>query len=86
MPIWIGDWLNNRKPLDDGYVLYHGGLDASYDDIYAAPLIEQPCADGPNEVCIAWGEEVRYTGDVPLPPEHPDDIAIDARLREALFR
>lgn len=71
MAIWIGDYLHNREPLNaDGLVLFWN--DAG-DRVLCCQVIEEP-GTRPREL----GQMTRYTG--ALPPEHPDDIATDARI------
>lgn len=77
MAIWIGRYYAGG-PLDaDGLVLYRGWV-GRVGSVYAATMVEYPCDDDPNETCGRLAGETPWNG--PLPPEHPDDVATDARI------
>jgi hypothetical protein len=72
MPIWIGDFLHNRKPLEeDGLVLMWG----EGGDVLAAAV-----SDNINHIQF----QKVFTWDGEVPEEHPDDIAFDQAAKERM--
>jgi hypothetical protein len=67
MPIWISDWLHNRKPIEDDRLIL---CRATYGDQVFASRVTKT-----GRYCAKL---MPYTGE--LPPEHPDDIATDAGM------
>ena len=67
MAIWIGDFMRNRKPLDDdGLILYR---EENGSRVFALRQDQAIGEDG-----IEWTD--------PLPPMHPDDLAADRARQE----